>query len=218
WRHEPEPNVSPSVFIRLIEESGLICEFSSWLFAETFRLSEQWKSHLKQGCKVSINLSERQFLSDELMADLSVMPAKHGLQAAWFALEIREKALLANPERAAKLLESLSHDGFEIYLDNFGAGYSALMHLQTMPVHGIKIDRAFTAELAGNKQNERVAKALLNMADALELKVIAEGIESKGVSEWLLGHHCSFQQGYLYSEALEPDEVSGILATYNSLL
>ena len=66
WRHEPEPNVSPSVFIRLIEESGLICEFSSWLFAETFRLSEQWKSHLKQGCKVSINLSERQFLSDEL--------------------------------------------------------------------------------------------------------------------------------------------------------
>ncbi len=210
WRHESEPNISPSVFIRLIEESGLICEFSSWLFAETFRLSEQWKSHLKQGCKISINLSERQFLSDELMADLSVMPVKYGLQAAWFALEIREKALLANPERAAKLLESLSHDGFEIYLDNFGAGYSALMHLQTMPVHGIKIDRAFTAELVANKQNERVAKALLNMAEALELKVIAEGIESIAVSEWLILNNCDFQQGYFLSEVIEPENVGEV--------
>lgn len=216
WKYAPEHNVSPSVFIHLIEESGLILEFSLWLFKEIFRLSAQWKTFLSRGCKVAINISQRQFLSDELMAELSVMPVKHGLRASWFALEIREKALQVSPDRASKLLASLSRDGFEVYLDNFGAGHSALMHLRTMPVNGIKIDRGFTTELFKSSQHERVAKALLNMADALELKVIAEGIENQEVSEWLLQHQCCLQQGYLHSKAIEPDEVFGILSKYTS--
>jgi len=211
WNTEAGADVSPTVFIKQIEESGLIIEFSRWLLNEVFRQSEEWIDYLKQGLKVSINLSERQFLSDELTDEITLLIRKYRLNPSWFVLEVREKALMADPEKAANALAGLSRQGFSIHLDDFGTGYSALMHLQNMPINCIKIDQSCVADLMSVDSKQRVLNAVLSLADSLELGVIAEGVEDKDTSDWLLEHGCVLQQGFLFSPAVEPVEISGIL-------
>ena len=123
WNTDAGNNVSPSVFIKQIEESGLIIDFSRWLFGEVFRQSQQWREQLENGLKVSINLSERQFLNDELTDEITTLVRKYDLDPSWFVLEVKEKALLADPDKAAVALDNLARQGFSIHLDDFGTGY-----------------------------------------------------------------------------------------------
>lgn len=211
WNTDAGNNVSPSVFIKQIEESGLIIDFSRWLFGEVFRQSQQWREQLENGLKVSINLSERQFLNDELTDEIIRLVRKYNLNASWFVLEVKEKALLADPDKAAVALDSLARQGFSIHLDDFGTGYSALMHLQKMPICCIKIDQSCVADLMSLESKQRIMRAVLSLAESLELGIIAEGVEDKDTSDWLLDQGCVLQQGFLFSPPVEPVEISGIL-------
>ena len=211
WNTDAGNNVSPSVFIKQIEESGLIIDFSRWLFDEVFRQSQQWREQLENGLKVSINLSERQFLNDELTDEIIRLVRKYNLNPSWFVLEVKEKALLADPDKAAVALDSLARQGFSIHLDDFGTGYSALMHLQKMPICCIKIDQSCVADLMSLESKQRIMRAVLSLAESLELGIIAEGVEDKDTSDWLLDQGCVLQQGFLFSPPVEPVEISGIL-------
>ena len=211
WNTDAGNNVSPSVFIKQIEESGLITDFSRWLFDEVFRQSQQWREQLENGLKVSINLLERQFLNDELTDEIIRLVRKYNLNASWFVLEVKEKALLADPDKAAVALDSLARQGFSIHLDDFGTGYSALMHLQKMPICCIKIDQSCVADLMSLESKQRIMRAVLSLAESLELGIIAEGVEDKDTSDWLLDQGCVLQQGFLFSPPVEPVEISGIL-------
>lgn len=211
WNTDVGNNVSPSVFIKQIEESGLIIDFSRWLFDEVFRQSQQWREQLEKGLKISINLSERQFLNNELTDEIFILARKYKMEPSWFVLEVKEKALLADPEKAASALDNLNRQGFSIHLDDFGTGYSALMHLQNMPICCIKIDQTCVADLMSLESKQRIMRAVLSLADSLELGVIAEGVEDKDTSDWLLEHGCVLQQGFVFSPPVEPVEISGIL-------
>jgi diguanylate cyclase (GGDEF)-like protein/PAS domain S-box-containing protein len=211
WNTDVGNNVSPSVFIKQIEESGLITDFSRWLFDEVFRQSQQWREQLENGLKLSINLSERQFLNDELTDEIIRLARQYNLNPSWFVLEVKEKALLADPDKAAVALDKLALQGFSIHLDDFGTGYSALMHLQKMPICCIKIDRSCVAELMSDEGKQRIMRAVLSLAESLELGIIAEGVEDKDTSDWLLEQGCILQQGFLFSPPVEPVEISGIL-------
>ncbi|MEE3190142.1 MAG: EAL domain-containing protein, partial [Pseudomonadota bacterium] len=186
WNTDVGNNVSPSVFIKQIEESCLIIDFSRWLFDEVFRQSQQWREQLEKGLKISINLSERQFLNNELTDEIFILARKYKMEPSWFVLEVKEKALLADPEKAASALDNLNRQGFSIHLDDFGTGYSALMHLQNMPICCIKIDQTCVADLMSLESKQRIMRAVLSLADSLELGVIAEGVEDKDTSDWLL--------------------------------
>jgi diguanylate cyclase (GGDEF)-like protein/PAS domain S-box-containing protein len=213
WNTDAGNNVSPTVFIKQIEESGLIVEFSRWLFDQVFRQSQQWRKQMESGLKISINLSERQFLCDELTNEITHLVHKYGLSPSWFVLEVKEKALLADPEKATTALNSLHREGFSIHLDDFGTGYSALMHLQNMPINCIKIDHSCVADLMSVDSKQRVLNAVLSLADSLELGVIAEGVEDKDTSDWLLNHGCALQQGFLFSAAVLPADISEIFGS-----
>ena len=106
------------------------------------------------------------------------------MEPSWFVLEVKEKALLADPEKAASALDNLNRQGFSIHLDDFGTGYSALMHLQNMPICCIKIDQTCVADLMSLESKQRIMRAVLSLADSLELGAIAEGVEDKDTSDW----------------------------------
>ena len=212
WAPNETDPVGPETFIKLIEQSGLIYEFSAWLFDEVFRQSQEWIGHLESGLRIAVNLSGRQFLSEDLVYSIMRAAQKYRVKPDFFALEVTETALIADTRLASDALSKLRKMGFEIHLDDFGTGYASLMYLRRMPLDCVKIDRSFTMDVLTDEEDAFIVSTILNMASGLGLQVIAEGVESQEVRHWLKDRGCHIQQGFLYSKPLQPEAVSDILA------
>ena len=211
WNSPDTESVGPEIFMKMIEQSGLIYEFSAWLFDEVFRQSHQWSAQIDEGVKIAINLSGRQFLSEDLVYSIMHCAQKHEVKPGFFALEVTETALVADTKLASDALERLRKMGFQVHLDDFGTGYSSLMYLRKMPLDCVKIDRSFTMDVLTDKEDAIIVSTILDLAAGLGLEVIAEGVESETVRDWLQERGCHIHQGYLYSKPLHPDDVSDIL-------
>lgn len=197
----PEGPVPPDRFIPVAEKTGAISAIGQWVLEEACRAQARW-SALGGGAEapyVSVNVSTRQLDDSDLIERFRRTIMNAGTSFAGVLLEITETSLMRDVEANLRTLNGLGELGLAIAVDDFGTGYSSLGQLLRMPVHYLKIDRAFVRDLETVKNSRAIAAAIISMAHALDIKVIAEGVETEGQLEILRGLGCDRAQGYLFS-------------------
>jgi diguanylate cyclase (GGDEF)-like protein len=194
WTHPRRGAISPDEFIPLAEETGLIGMLGDWVLTEACREASGWPP----GISVSVNLSPVQLRKPGFALDVIRTLGRFDMSPGRLKLEVTETALLADERMSRETLTTLKQLGVEISLDDFGTGYSSLNHLRLMPLHRIKIDRSFIADLDGDNGAAAIVAAVLSLARDLKLETVAEGIETQAQRDWLRAHGCDGGQGYLF--------------------
>ena len=192
WNHPQRGAISPGVFIRVAEECGLIELLGAQVLRRAFADSHAWP-----GLKVSVNVSATQLRLPGFLTLLADLVALEKIDPQSFELEITEGVLLVNDTVTQATLAGIKSMGFKLAVDDFGTGYCSLSYLRRFPIDTIKIDQSFTAGLTDGSQTERVVRAILALADALDLAVIAEGVETDDQRRCLAALGCRVVQGYL---------------------
>lgn len=205
WNHPQWGLVSPAEFIPLAEENGLIIPIGEWVLRTACIQALAWQ------LKVAVNLSSRQFIKQNLSKRIVQILAENNLDPKLLELEITESILMQEPETASKTLSELKAIGVHISIDDFGSGYSSLNYLQKFPFDTLKIDRCFVRNIASNPENAVITKAIIQMAHGLNLKVIAEGVETEAELTFLCQQQCNAMQGYLFSRPIPAAEFEMLL-------
>jgi EAL domain-containing protein (putative c-di-GMP-specific phosphodiesterase class I) len=198
WRHPERGSIPPGEFITVAEESGLIIPLSRWILREACEEAASWRQPLS----VSVNLSPVQFQHENLPELVASVLGETGLDPRRLILEVTEGVLIANYERAKKALTDLSACGVQIALDDFGTGYSSLSYLQEFPLSEIKIDKSFVANLGVKPQSEAIIRSVIDLGHTLQLRVVAEGVETAEQFDRLVRADCDIIQGYLVGKPL----------------
>ena len=212
WNHPELGLVMPDKFITILEESGLINEVGEWVLHTACKQAVIWnKLHIKNNSQakpfvVAVNLSTRQFIRNDLAGQIKQILQQTGCQAAWIKLEITESLLLEDNNNVTNILDALSTMGLSISIDDFGTGYSALGYLNRFPVNQIKLDRSFISDTPNNIQKSALVKAMLSIAKALNLDVVAEGVETSENLSYLVSEGCRTGQGYLFCKPMPVDQ------------
>nr|WP_320011578.1 EAL domain-containing protein [uncultured Desulfobulbus sp.] len=217
WRSEGQL-ISPAEFIPLAEESGLILPLGAWVVRTAARQARQWQDQ-GYGLDISVNISSRQFVGQELTNLLREVLLTTGLQGGRLYFEITESILMENIVKAQATLEELRPLGGKFYLDDFGTGYSSLSYLKRLPLDGLKIDRSFVKDLENDNDNQAIAKAIVSLAQTLNLAIVAEGVETREQLALLQAMSTeTIIQGYLASRPLPAHEFTALLAREEGLL
>ena len=206
WRDRARGNVAPSVFIPLAEDSGLISPLGEFVFRRVCEDSLAWP-----GVRLSVNLSPVQIRRPDLVDRIQKVLEETGADASRFDLEITEGCLLQDDSRTHEVLARLRAMGFGFSLDDFGTGYSSLSYLHRYPVQKIKLDRSFVSRLSEGPQGGLIVASLVLLARALDLKVIAEGVETQDQLVQLVDFGCNQYQGFLFSRPVKRDVVSRLI-------
>ena len=202
WRDPGLGEVAPGRFIPVAEESGFIVALGDWVLAQAVRQGATW---LARGLQVpiAINVSALQFQQPQFVERVAAVLAEHKLPAQLLELELTESILVRDADEALQRLRALARIGVRLSIDDFGTGYSSLAYLKRFPIDKLKIDRSFIQGLPGDDSDSAIVIAILQMASALGMKVIAEGVESEAQRQFLLDSGCHQFQGYLYAPALD---------------
>jgi len=204
WRHPRHGIMSPEDFIPLAEHAGLIGPLFNWVIAEAFRQGAAWR-HKGLNLNVAINLSTRNLHDKELAHTVQKMILTTETPPENVTLEITENAFIADPINAMENLHRLNKMGVTIAIDDFGTGYSSLVYLKKLPVHEIKIDQSFVADMLRNKDDLSIVRATIDLAHNIGCRVIAEGVESEATLAMLTSLECDKAQGYYISEPLDAE-------------
>lgn len=204
-------NLSPTEFIPIAEESGMINDLGSWALKEACRFNKHLQNNGFPFCTVAVNISTIQLNQKGFVTLVVDILKETGLSPQYLELEITESAIASSIRDAVSILEELQSIGIRISLDDFGTGYSSLNYLTQMPINTLKIDKAFIDKINLNKKDNYVAEAIISLAHNLEVKVVAEGVEDSNQLNLLKEKNCDLIQGYLYSKPLEPDDLIHIL-------
>jgi diguanylate cyclase (GGDEF)-like protein/PAS domain S-box-containing protein len=212
WRHPELGAVSPSRFIPVAENLGLMGEIGDWVVREACRQLAAWRDAGLEDFRVSVNVSPLQLQRPGLVATVREALAAHGLPASRIELEITESALMENLERARDKLRRFARMGVSVALDDFGTGYSSLAYLKELELHKLKIDKSFVRGLPHDHKAAAMARTIVSIAHQFGLTVAAEGVETADQALFLEAVGCDLLQGYLLAYPLEPDAVAGLLA------
>lgn len=202
WHHPQKGMIPPSEFIPMAEESGLICAITDFVMRQA--IQELTDNHLlyRDIKRVSFNVSAADFNNSEscerFIANLSSLPGDWSV----IELELTESAALLNLEGIKKVLSVLNEKGVQVSLDDFGTGYSSLNTLRLLPIQEVKIDQSFIKDIVKNKQDAKLVRTILAMAQALHLRVVAEGVETHAQANYLMNAGCEEFQGYLYARPM----------------
>jgi diguanylate cyclase (GGDEF)-like protein len=199
--------VQPSEFIPLAEETGLIVPMSEWAIAEVARQIGLWRDVHGVELSVAVNLPSRAFERSDLVDLVRTAAERHGLAPHALALEITETGLMQNLDRVIPDLHRLTQIGVAIAIDDFGTGYSSLAYLTQLPIRELKIDRSFVRELGIKRQSAAVVTAVIALARSLDLRVVAEGVETAQQRDVLLHLGCDEMQGNLFACAMSAEEL-----------
>lgn len=214
WHDSEMGEISPVRFIPVAEETGLIVAIGDWVLQEAVRQAAAWH---EQGhpLAVAVNVSALQFRQSNFIDRVAGVLAEFSLPAAALELELTESLLIQDVDEVLKRLDALAALGVRMSIDDFGTGYSSLSYLKRFPLHRLKIDRSFVKDLPGNESDAAIVTAIVNMARALRLRVIAEGVETGFQSEFLRAAGCHEVQGYLCSPALPAEKVLEFSRTWS---
>lgn len=217
WRHPTLGMISPALFIPLSEETGAILEIGEWVLRTACRQARAWMESGLPTLKVGVNVSARQLRQQDLVALVQQVLTEVRLPPCMLDLEITESALVHDSERVAGMLSRLKALGVSISIDDFGTGYSSLAYLQKLPFDKLKIDRSFVSGLPGTGENAAIVRALLLMAEQLEMETIAEGVETAEELAFLKEAGCEQLQGYLFSKPLANEDFVALITSGRSL-
>ena len=212
WHHDGLGPISPLEFIPIAEDTGLIVPMGAWMLEEVCGQAVRWAEELGiEPPPISVNLSPRQVAHAELVPTVARVLQDQGVPASWLALEITENVLISEAESPWNTLQALKKLGVTLMLDDFGTGYSSLSYLKRFPVDVLKIDRSFVDGVGSESEDSAIVKAVVRMARALELGVIAEGVETEGQVEALRELGCERAQGYLFGRPVPAAQITPML-------
>lgn len=202
--------VMPEEFIPLAEETGQILAIGDWVLRAACRQTRAW---LDAGVAlpVSVNLSRRQLAHGDLAATVSAVLADSGLPPELLELEVTESMVMPDPERAVAVLQRLRGLGVRLSMDDFGTGYSSLSHLKRFPVQVLKIDRSFLREVTTDADSAAIVKAIISLAHNLDLRVLAEGVETAEQQAFLLANGCDELQGFHLGRPMPPERFEALM-------
>ena len=206
WRHPEHGLLGPARFMEACEDSGLVVPLGSWVLGEAARCWRTLDERGWGGLRMGVNVSALQ-MQEQLVEDVAAVTEAFGLPRGALELELTESVLLSNPAAARRVMEALSDLGASIAIDDFGTGYSSLAYLKHLPLQRLKLDQSFVRDLGRDPDNEAICSAILRMAQALELRVTAEGVETREQHDWLHQRGCEEFQGYLLAMPAAFDEV-----------
>jgi diguanylate cyclase len=195
WKHPLRGDISPSDFISLAEDTGLIIPIGNWVLKEACREAARWKQLLK----IAVNLSPAQIVEDGFVDIVKQSLSETGLDPHRLDLEVTEGLLVKDPARSLVILRELRALGVNIAMDDFGTGYSSLSYFRTFPFDKVKIDQTFVRDLADSREAMAIVKAIIGLGKGLGLSIVAEGVETMEQMDLLLAEGCHKIQGYLVS-------------------
>ncbi|MBA1274893.1 putative bifunctional diguanylate cyclase/phosphodiesterase [Stutzerimonas azotifigens] len=205
WRHPQQGLIGPAQFIPLAEATGLIIPLGEFVLRQACAQARRWQQQGLAELRISVNLSVKQLRQGNLVSLVRQVLEETGLPPGLLELELTESQMLDDIENAIDTCRLLRALGVSLAIDDFGTGYSSLSYLKRFPVDYVKIDKSFIAELEQSGEDAAIIRAIIAMAHNLELKVVAEGVETQGQMDFLKAHGCDEIQGYLLSPPVEPE-------------
>ena len=202
WRHAERGLLPPSEFVPLAEQSGLIVPLGYWVISRALRDMQALRERGLPPLHMAVNLSFRQFQDSQLLSTLSRLIAERGVDAQWLEFELTETAVMRRSDLVQQTMDALGRLGVRFSLDDFGTGFSSFVHLNSLPIALLKIDKSFVGGMELREENRKLVHAMINLAHNLHLQVVAEGVETPEQLALLRGFGCDQVQGYLISKPL----------------
>ena len=213
WKHPKHGLIMPDNFINVAEQTGLIKRLSNWVLDTAIRDCQ----HLHQkGHKIniSVNLSVWDIQDPNIGLNITQKLEKWGLPARYLTLEITERVMMAEPERARLALSELDNMGVQVVIDDFGTGFSSLVYLKQLPVSMLKVDKSFVIDMMKDESDAAIVHSIIELAHNLGLQTVAEGVENDQTWSWLRTWDCDYAQGYYISHPLSLADFEQYLTTY----
>ena len=202
WQHPSLGVLYPSEFITLAEESGMIITLGEWVMRTACAQNKVWQDAGLTPMRLSVNFSARQFQQPTFITDVAQILKDTNLDPRWLELELTESSIMKDPEQAIEKLHELKLMVIKVAIDDFGTGYSSLNYLKRFPIDTLKIDKSFVADVCKDPHDTAIVRAIINLGHALDVTVIAEGVETKEQLQYLSALECDAVQGFLFSKAL----------------
>jgi diguanylate cyclase (GGDEF)-like protein/PAS domain S-box-containing protein len=202
WEHPVHGNMPPNAFISVAEDSGLIVPLGKWVLHEACRQAKAWSDAGSPRLRIAVNVSAIEFQNEQFMPGIFQTLKETGLAPDSLELELTESVFMKRSSNAADILKTLRAEGVRLALDDFGTGYSSLSYLTRFPVDTLKIDQSFIRQITSAPSETAIVKAVLGMAQNLNLRVVAEGVETLGELAFLRKYQCDEAQGYYFSRPL----------------
>jgi diguanylate cyclase (GGDEF)-like protein len=214
WQHPTRGILPAASFITVAEETGLVVDMGRWVFAEACRQLSEWRAtHPGLELIVRVNMSPAQFATDEIVDFVENCLRVHKIPGDRLCIEITEHAVLAEPEKTARILLGFQALGVEVALDDFGTGFASMSELKRLPVNLLKLDTSFVQGITTDPCDRAIVEAIIRLGDALDLEVVAEGIEVPATIDKLLELGCHRGQGYLISMPMAAEELADVLGS-----
>ncbi|MDQ6670203.1 MAG: GGDEF domain-containing phosphodiesterase, partial [Chloroflexota bacterium] len=211
WQHPLRGFLPPGEFISLAEQTGLIYPLTRWVLEAALRQQRAWHG-MGMVLPVAVNLSRRTLQDPQLPLMVAQLLARYEVQSSALVLEITESSLMTDPQHAIENLTQLRALGVRMSIDDFGTGYSSLASLKNLPVDELKIDQSFVQAMVTDASARAIVRAIIDLADALQLRVVAEGVEDRATWDVLAGLGCDVAQGYFLSRPIGATELEAWIA------
>jgi diguanylate cyclase (GGDEF)-like protein/PAS domain S-box-containing protein len=202
WRHPSLGLLYPSDFVPLAEDSGLIIALGEWVMRNACMQNKAWQDAGLAPMRLSVNFSARQFQQPAFINSVAEILKETNLDPRWLELEITESSIMKEPDQAIEKLHELKLMGIRVAIDDFGTGYSSLNYLKRFPIDTLKIDKSFVADVCKDPHDTAIVRAIITLGHALDLTVIAEGVETQEQLKYLSSLGCDLVQGFLFSKSL----------------
>ncbi|CAN7407016.1 putative bifunctional diguanylate cyclase/phosphodiesterase [Rhizobacter sp. LjRoot28] len=214
WHNAALGHVPPATFIPVAEATGLIVPIGAWVLREACTQAMAWQRDGLPPLHVAVNVSARQFHDQHLLETLQSVLAETGLAPQYLELEITEGMIVHDVERARRQIEAMKALGVRLAIDDFGTGYSSFGQLKNFPIDTLKVDRSFVREVASHPDDQAIASAIISLGKMLNLRVVAEGVETEAQRDFLVARDCDEMQGYLFSRPVEPGAFAALLQAH----
>ncbi|SFH78767.1 PAS domain S-box-containing protein/diguanylate cyclase (GGDEF) domain-containing protein [Collimonas sp. OK307] len=211
WKHPQLGMISPTRFIDLAEETGLIVQMGAWVMHTACEQNKAWQRMGLGYLRMSVNLSTRQFFQQNLVQQVAEMLEATGLAPHYLEIELTESLVMTDVELAVGILNDLKSIGVQLSIDDFGTGYSSLAYLKSFPIDALKIDQSFVRDITVDQDDAAIVASIISLAHNLRLQVIAEGVETQEQLSYLQRHRCDEMQGFYFSEPVSAADIEIIL-------
>ena len=214
WQHPQRGMVSPAEFIPLAEETGLVAAIDRWVLDAACAQLATWDREGQHIPGIAVNISARELHDEQLVSVVGEVLQRHGILAERLELELTETMIMEQPERSLAVLRRLNTLGVRLAMDDFGSGYSNLAHLLRLPLHRLKIDQSLVRDIGHSRHNESIVRAIIALAEALDLELIAEGVEEDSQRDFLLREGCAIGQGFLLGRPVSAEDLMSRLSEH----
>jgi EAL domain-containing protein (putative c-di-GMP-specific phosphodiesterase class I) len=218
WNHPTRGLVPPAQFIPIAEDSGLILPIGNWVLREACAQARAWQDAGLPVTTMAVNVSAMQLRDEGFLGGLFAILRETGLDPRSLELELTESVLMKQADSTAAILQSVRERGVQVALDDFGTGYSSLSYLRKYPIDALKIDQSFVSHINAAGDDASIVTAVISMARSLNLRVVAEGVETSEQLTFLQTHRCDQAQGFLFSKPVPPQNFAKVLRRKSPLL